>query len=234
MHERLEQYAVPLILGGAAASVIGLIWLVWRGFKEGWGWGLAAIVPPFQLLFWWKKPRPATPPWVLILIGLAVSLGTIAAVQYANRIDLGERERIGPDGKPWLTLTGWDKSDYSFLKERKATAVLHMRNPDVDDRVVALLEGFNSLEELDLGDTAITDASLPVLAALPALRVLKLDGTAITDQGFRDHLLKKESLLELDLERMDRVKGVKAQTLREWKNVNKERKYLHRLKKEAP
>ena len=160
-------------------------------------------------------------------------VGTIGVQQYANRIDLGPRERVEA-GKRWLTFTGWDKGDYSFLPQKQDAAVLHMRNKDVTDAVVKLLAGFDSLEELDLGDTAITDASLPVLAALPALTVLKLDNTAITDAGFREHLLRKESLQKLDLEKMVKDGGVQAKTLREWKNAGKGRDYLHTIRKVAP
>ncbi len=233
MFERLEQYLVPLVIAGALVALVGLFWLIRRGFKEGWGWGFAALVPPLQLLFWWQRPKAATAPWAVILVGAAISLGTIGAVQYANRIDLGERERV-EKGDRWLTLTGWDREDYSFLPRKKDAAVLQMANKDVDDKVVALLAGFDSLKELDLSDTAITDASLPVLASLPALADLKLDNTAITDAGFREHLLKKESLMKLSLERMTPKTGVQAKTLREWKSGKKGREYLHTTRKVAP
>jgi hypothetical protein len=226
----VEQYAVSAIVVGALIVLIGYFWLVRRGFAEGWGWGFAALIPPFQLLFWYRKPKEATLPWLVILLGAIVIGGTIAAVHYVNIIDLGERERI-IDGKRYLGLTDWDKDDYSILKEKKDTAILQMRNKDVNDEVIALLAGFEELEELDIGDTSITDESLKVLANLPKLRDLKMDNTAITDAGFREHLLKKESLMKLDMERMDSKTGVKSKSMRDWKNAKKGRDYLHTFRK---
>ena len=82
MFERQEQYAVPLIIAGAVIAVIGLLWLIRRGFKEGRAWGAAAAVPPLQLVFWWKKPGVATPPWLVILLGVGITV----ALQRVSRI----------------------------------------------------------------------------------------------------------------------------------------------------
>jgi hypothetical protein len=122
-----------------------------------------------------------------------------------------------------LTLTGWDRKDYSVLRTRRDIVVLQMANPDVTDEIIAQLEGSKMLKEIDLNDTAITDKSLPILAAIPNLRTLRLRGTKISDKAFREYLLGKESLRELDL----RETEVASKTAREWKKAGSEsRSYL--------
>lgn len=216
----LEQYALAAIVVGALLALVGYLWLVRRGFAESWGWGFAALIPPFQLLFWYQKPRQATPPWLVILLGGLVVGGTIGLVRYVNLIDLGERERF-VEGKLHLTLTGWDRDDYSILKKKSDVAVLQMANADVDDEVVGYLAGFEKLEVLELTDSKITDASLAVLGKLPKLRVLKVARTKISDEAFRKHLLGCKQLMELDV----RETKLASRTLREWKNANTDRRY---------
>lgn len=60
---------------------------------------------------------------------------------------------------------------------------------------------------------AATDAELPLLAALPRLRVLDLDGSAVTDAGL-EHLLKLPQLQEVSL-RQTRVTAVAAATFKD-------------------
>lgn len=52
-----------------------------------------------------------------------------------------------------------------------------------DDQLAALAPIAPALQRLDLGETAVTDAGLPALAAMKNLRQLHLDRTAVTDRG---------------------------------------------------
>jgi hypothetical protein len=52
-----------------------------------------------------------------------------------------------------------------------------------------------------------------MVAALPQLKTLRIARTKITDEGFREHLFSKESLVHLDLTGT----GVNGKTKREWK-----------------
>lgn len=224
MLTNIEIYAVAIGLVGLLLVLIGYVWLVLRGVKLGWLWGVAALVPPFPLWFWLRKPKEATAPWLLILLGLGITAGSVAAGRYLHRIDLGPLEDSST-GELHLTLTGWDRDDYSVLDFKTEAVVLQMANKDVTDEVVQRLIKFDKLQELDLTDTQITDTSLAVLGQLPQLRILKVARTAISDEAFREHLLEREKLLEVD------VRGTKVSrdTLRKWKKGNKERKSLPKV-----
>lgn len=219
-----EKYGIWLLALGALSVFVGWIWLTYRAFKTRWTWGLGCLLfPPLCLLFaplhWAKAARPAQ----LMILGATLIAATYGVSHLlANMVDLGKWEKR-VDGEIHLTLTGWDRTDYAFLKKRRDIVVLQMANPDVTDEIVAQLEGSMMLKELDLNDTAITDASLPILASIPNLKILRLRGTKITDQGFREHLLGKESLLSVDL----RETAVASKTLREWKKEKPaDRQYL--------
>ncbi len=140
---------------------------------------------------------------------------------WCRHIDLGPREKI-VDGELHLTLTGWDRpaDDYAVLEMKPDTVVLQMANSDVTDETINFLAGLEKLQELDVNDTQITDTGLAVLALLPRLRVLRLRGTKVTNDGFREHLLAKSSLLELDARETD----IASKSLREWKNADKQRR----------
>jgi hypothetical protein len=149
-----------------------------------------------------------------MLIGGIVILSPYAINFVHQRfLDLGERDKI-VDGERHLTLTGWNKSDYSVLSLRPDTVVLQMANPDVTDATLDYLQSMTRLRELDLNDTKITDAGLAKLADKP-LVVLRLRGTGVTDAGFREHLLNREPLNELDV----RDTAVEPGTFREWRSA---------------
>ena len=78
---------------------------------------------------------------------------------WLTTVDLGQWEKR-VEGEIHLTLTGWDRKDYSFLKSRRDIVVLQMANSEV----VVQAEGSKMLKEIDLNDTAVTD-DLPILAA---------------------------------------------------------------------
>ena len=113
-------------------------------------------------------------------------------------LDLGPRDKL-VDGQRHLTLTGWDRKDYSVLRLKPDVVVLQMANPDVTDQSLEPLKEMKALQELDLSGTQVTDAGLKILKDLPALTRLRLARTKITDQGFHDALFAKDSLMQLDL-----------------------------------
>lgn len=219
-----EKYGVWILALGAILLVAGWFWLVIRAFREKFWWGLGCLFfPPAAMVFIPKHWKRAAAPLGVMATGLiAIGLTYGVSQLLANTVDLGKWEQR-VDGEIHVTLTDWDRDDYSFLKKRRDIVVLQMANADVTDEVVAQLAGSMMIKELDLNDTAITDQSLPILAAIPNLHTLRLRGTKITDEGFREHLFKKESLKSLDL----RETEVASKTAREWKKMDSEgRSYL--------
>jgi hypothetical protein len=220
----LERYGFYALIAGAALIAAGYVWLLIAAFRRRTLWGFGVLlVPPVGLVFIARHFRRSVGPLVLFLLGGLVVGGTYAVSYYAGHfMDLGPRDKF-VDGERHITLTGWDRTDYSVLAARPDTVVLQMANPDVTDQTLEYLRGMTRLRELDLNDTQVTDEGLRTLAALPALQVLRLRGTKVTDEGFREHLAGKESLRDLDL----RETQVASKTLREWKAQRKdERKYL--------
>lgn len=202
----IEKYGIYLLILGAVIVALGGFWLFVRALKI--------------LLPHWRR---AVGPMLVLLLGVV-----ILAIPYGVRyyyewfVDLGPREKR-VDGELHLTLTGWDGTDYSILRARPHTVVLQMANPDVTDQTLEHLREMSRLRELDLSDTQVTDEGLRLLSALPQLATLRLKDTKITDNGFREFLLAKETLLELDV----RGTQVASKTVREWKEAKKEeRKYL--------
>ena len=197
----------------------GWAWLTIRAFRERFSWGMGCFLfPPAFIAFavmYWKR---AAQPCMVILTGF-VTIALTFGVSHllANTVDLGKAEtRV--DGEIHVTLTDWDRTDYSFLRSRRDIVVLQMANADVTDEVVAQLDGSMMLKEIDLSNSAVTDKSLPILAKIPNLHTLRLKGAKITDEGFRAHLLNKESLKMLDL----RETGVASKTKREWKKLSQD------------
>jgi len=136
-------------------------------------------------------------------------------------VGLGPHDKI-VSGERHLTLTGWDRKDYSAIASSNDAIVLQMANPDVSDETLQYLTGMTQLRELDLNNSQVSDAGLKILAQLPALRDLRLARTKVTDEGFREHLQGKASLMNLELTGTT----VASKTLREWKSAVPERKYL--------
>ncbi|MFO0843377.1 MAG: hypothetical protein U0797_13420 [Gemmataceae bacterium] len=214
---------------GLVLALLAWLWLLVRAFRthKGWGWGLL-VFPPTVLPFVLFRTRPARGPLGLMLVAAVVVATAMVYPQIQQRFaTFGERERVVQKGEnPGLhiTLTGWDKDDYSLLAKRPDAVVVQMANPDVTDETLHFLEGMTILKELDLNDTSITDEGLATLARLPAIEWLRLANTGITDEGFRKHLLGKESLLRLD---MTGTKQVTSKTLRQWKAAREGRKVVN-------
>jgi hypothetical protein len=136
-------------------------------------------------------------------------------------LDLGERDKL-VNGQRHLTLTGWDRKDYSILAQKRDVVVLQMANPDVTDQTLELLKDMKVLQKLDLNDTQVTDAGLKILKDLPALATLWLARTKITDQGFRDALFDKDSLMQLELSGT----SVSRETAQAWHDAKSGRRVL--------
>lgn len=210
-----EQYAAYVVLAGLALVLISCFWMVVRAFQVRFWWGLGVLLlfPLLAPFFLFRHGRKTVGPIVLLLIGV-VAVVVPPTINYFQEkyVDLGERERI-VDGELHLTLTGWDRKDYSILRNKPQTVVLQMANQDVSDQTLEYLRGMTQLRELDLNDAQITDEGLRILSELPRLEELRLRATQVTDEGFRQSLMPKESLKKLDL----RETKVASKTVREWK-----------------
>lgn len=177
-------------------------------------------------LFWLGKSllkgqfRAALPAVGVLVVGVALLVGP-AIISRNMAVDLGPREKIVSNERH-VSLTAWDGTDYSFLASKPDIVVLQMANADVSDQTLSLLAKMAQLRELDLNDSSITDAGLAMLAELPNLETLRLRGTKITDAGFRETLLSKTSLKQLDL----RQTAVSAETISEWKSAGESRRAL--------
>jgi hypothetical protein len=215
----MEIYLAYVIVAGIVLILAGIIGLIIAAFRThaGWGFGTLFVVgAPFFVAFRWARARL---PVFIILFGAFV-VATPYAINYVAQrfIDLGERDKI-VDGERHLTVTGWDKTDYSVLLARPDTVVLQMANSDVTDATLDFLKPMSKLRELDLNDTKVTDAGLAKIKDKP-LVTLRLRNVAVTESGFREHLLGLDSLLELDL----RGTAVEPATFREWKSAKAGRK----------
>lgn len=210
-----------VFLSGLAVAAIGLVGLMAAGFQERWAWGLGIVAfPPAGLVFALRHPRRSAWPASVMALGLAL----VAAPILYNRlvpIDLGPRERV-VDGEVHLTLTGWDRKDYSILGRMPDVVVLQMANPDVDDAALRHVAGMSRLRELDLDGTAITDEGLRSLSGLERLESLRLRNTAISDAGFREVLAPMASLKRLDLTGT----RVGRDSVREWREAKPGRRAL--------
>jgi hypothetical protein len=200
----LERYGAYAILAGALILVFSWLWLLVRGFRVRFWWGLGLLLfPPLVLLFLLRHGRKAVGPMVGLLLGAAIVAVPFGVSYYQEQfVDLGPRERVVEE-ELHITLTGWDGTDYAVLRAKPQTVVLQMANEDVTDQTLEYIRGMSQLRELDLNDTKITDEGLRILSELPRLESLRLRGTPITEDGFRQYLMPKESLKELDLRQTD-------------------------------
>lgn len=226
-----ELILTGILVAGVVFLTIGHLWVLIRAFQTKWSWGvLVFLIPPLVLLFAARHFPRARGPLAMMGLGVLLMAGAYGSNALAERfVDLGPRDKIveveveGSTRKErHVTLTGWDKSDYTVLRRRPDVVVLQMANPDVSDETLSLLREFKELRELDLNDTGVTDAGLPILASLPSLTELRLRGTKITDEGFRQHILPKPGLKKLDL----RQTAVSRETVSEWKKAEEGRRAL--------
>jgi hypothetical protein len=220
---QLEMFGLYMVLLGLGLAAIAWMWMVVAGFHVRFGWGLALLLfPPCALIFplthWSRGKKPTL---VFLLAAVVISVPYGVNWYQGHFASLGPREKI-VNGERHITLTGWDGTDYSILRQKPDTVVLQMANPDVNDQTLDSLRDMTKLRELDLNGTQLTDAGLKRLAELPSLQELRLARTRITDAGFHEYLAGKESLRKLDLTGTE----VKGKTKREWKKAQAGRDYV--------
>lgn len=223
VHEWMETRALYMQSGGVAAAALISLLILWRSLrrfrqtsrsKHGAATTAESTTAPRGLR------RSPVLPGLLALSLLVAFVPTLYVMSVPP--NLGPYEKF-VEGQRHLTLTGWDRKDYSVLKQKSDAAVLQMANPDVTDQTLEYIEHFRVLKELDLSNTQVTDAGLLILKDLPALAVLYLARTKITDQGFRTALLGKESLLLLDVQKTD----VRPETIKAWHDAKPGRQAMH-------
>jgi hypothetical protein len=220
-HDWMVANALYMQLGGLAVALLAWIWLIVRAFRMRRAWGFTSLaVPPVGVIFAARHPRKGIPPLGLLLLCLLIAAAPALYTRFVT-LDLKPRDKM-VEGQRHLTLTGWDRKDYSMLKLNPDLVVLQMANPDVTDQTLEALKGMRELQELDLDGTQITDAGLKVLKDLPALSVLRLARTRITDQGFHDTLLSKDSLMKLDLSSTQ----VSRETVQAWRDAKPGRRAM--------
>jgi hypothetical protein len=208
-----EYLGATLIFTGLAASVAGLVW------------GGICLVAVFLRR---RRGRRLLLPAALVAAGLVIGALPVAYQHvYLSIVGFGERERV-VDGERMITLTGWDRDDYSLLAERRDVVVLEMGNRDVTDETLELLAGCDRLRELTLSDSRISDAGLTLVARLPALESLRIARTGVTAEGVRRLLEAAPRLERLDVTGVE----IPGAILRDWKNAaaggvaNRERRYV--------
>lgn len=203
----LERVGAISIILGTVLGMISSCWLIIRLFRTRFG----------------KLPtRKLRAPAFFLLLSLLMTSLPIAINAILSRFQsLGPHSAI-VEGERHITLTGWDQRDYSILQTQEDTIVLQMANADVTDETLKYLLPMKRLRELDLNNSQVTDAGLATIAALPGLKDLRLAQTKITDEGFRQFLIDKDSLANLDL----RGTSVASKTVREWKAAQPERRVL--------
>jgi hypothetical protein len=207
-----EQVGVVLILAGLGMATVGLAWSLVRGLAVAFGR---------------RQARRLLVPLALLGGGLVVGAVPFAAqTVYLRLVGLGERERV-IDGARAVTLTGWDRDDYSILATKPDVVILEMGNPDVTDQTLELLADHAALRELTLNDSDVSDAGLATLARLPALETLRIARTRVTPEGLRRFLdAPPPNLRQIDVSGND----IPTAILRQWKNAaspTEERRYVH-------
>ena len=195
-----ETSLAPIALAGVVLAIIGLIWLFIAAFRVKWTWGLLMVIflPITLPVFLVRHFRKAA--WPTFLIGLGLMVGSAPLIyNILNPIDLGPYEKV-VGGELHLTLTKWDRKDYSILAGKPDVMVLQMANPDVTDATLINLKGMTWLRELDLSHTQVGDAGLKELEAITGLQTLRLRDTKVTDEGFKKWLAPRGGLKQLDLQ----------------------------------
>jgi hypothetical protein len=217
----MENIFPYVFLGGLAVALLGFLTLVVVAFRVRWWWGVSSFVfPPMAFVFAFQYFKKSWIPLATIFLGLAVASFPPLYTRLMP-VDLGPREKI-VEGETHVTLTGWDRKDYSFLRRKPEIVVLQMANPDVNDATLDDLKEMTRLRELDLNDAGVTDAGLAVLAGLPALESLRLRNTKVSDKGFAGSLAPRDGLKQLDL----RGTGVSREAVQSWKDAKAGRRAL--------
>lgn len=201
-----EQIGFVLVLTGLLLSTAGLVWLAARVV----GAGLRRVAGRTS------AARRLLTPAIVLAAGLVIGAVPFASQRaYLAIHGLAERERV-IDGERALTLTGWDRSDYSIILTRPDTAILEMSNPDVTDETLAVLRQLPQLKELSLDDSSVTDVGLATLARLPALESLRIARTKVTPAGVAAFLASPPpKLRQIDVS----GNAIPTEILRGWKEA---------------
>jgi hypothetical protein len=223
-HEWMEIRSFYWQSGGVALAAAAWLWLIVRAFRQQWKWGAGTVVmPPTGLVFAARHPRKGALPLILIVASLLVAAAPAVYIKCVP--NLRNPRDVIVEGERHVTLTGADpKAAAEFTVEPDATVLQMANKPEVTDQTLERLKGMQLLKELDLNDTNVTDTGLVILRDLPALERLRLARTKITDKGFRDALLDKGSLMELDLQGTP----VSGETRRAWFDAKPGRKVMPR------
>jgi len=195
----VNDYPQAVFFTGLGLVVVGLIWI------------LVLLFSMFRRAIW---------PMLAIVVGLVILVGPWVLALNGWLKDTRPRERV-VGVNTVVTLTG-AKVDYGeYLKDRSDIDELFMANADVTDPTLTSLGPLKHLTKLDLAGSAISDAGLAALTDLP-LKSLYLQRTGITDQGFRQHLMPMETLMELNLSKT----RVEKATGDEWEKAKKGRRLI--------
>ena len=216
-----------LVVAGFVIAAAGHLWLLGRAFQASDLVGsILFFLPPLTPLYGLAALRRCWAPLLVFLLGVGLVVAPFGIRAYLfNYIDLGERVKQ-VNGETHVTLTGWDKKDYSVLEQYKDAAVVQMANADVTDDAVKHLKGMTKLRVLDLNNTENTDAALKVVRDLPALEQLRFANTGVTDAGFRANILPLESLTLVEWSGAEVI----PETIKEWKAARAGRKTIPRVK----
>lgn len=221
---------MDLELIGSIAVIVGLllvfagyIWLMVRGWKTHWLWGLGLLVPPVALLFLFFQFRRAIAPVGVICLGLVIGV-TLPVLTLLGVLapDLGPYQTTDEKGNVIIILTGWDRTDYSVLKQSPKAIKVVMSNADVTDATLAYIKHMDGLEVLELDNANITDEGLATIGTFKNLKTLKLrNNKQISDAAFREHIVPLPALRIID------VVGtpVTLETQQAWKKAGKGRRF---------
>ena len=209
-----------LFVGGLVVSALGLVWLLLMAFQKHWSWGVGGLLfPPSLLVFIARNFRQAKAPIGVVFAGLVLAFSPAIYTRMVP-VDLGPHEAI-VNGERHLTLTGWDRKDYSVIAFKPDTIVLQMANEDVKDKTMEYLKPLQQLRELDISFSEVTDEGLDVIAELPELQTLHIQGLKITDAGFKK-LMEHPKLTQINLTGTQ----VSADLVTEWMTSNPTRMAL--------
>jgi hypothetical protein len=217
----MEPYYPYIFLIGAAIAIIGCVGLIVVAFRQRIWWGIGVVVfPPLSIVFCARHLKRCVIPLALLIVGGATAAFP-ALVTRLVPVDLGPLDRI-VDQERHLTLTGWDRNDYSVLAAKPDTVVLQMANPDVTDQTLEYLRGMTRLRELDLNDTQVSDNGIEALKGLATLETLRLRRTKISGKGFVEVLSPMPALKQLDLRETD----VDPELVKEWRDAKEGRRAM--------
>jgi len=188
-----------VFIGGLILLGLGLLWYLIVAFQTSWKWGVMFILfPPITpVVFLFKHFSKAKPPVGVCLAGALLVSSPMIYTRLVP-VDLGEHEQI-VEGELHLTLTGWDREDYSVIERKANATVLQMANKDVTDETMEYVSALTHLKELDISFSQVGDKGITVVGQLPELTRLHAMETQITDAGFKAAFMDHPTLIELNL-----------------------------------